>query len=58
MMMIGIYARITVTTRFACSLAGMSEGFNELLEFAEDGEEDDKLPSNLFDDLDGDEDER
>lgn len=39
-------------------MAGMSEGFNELLEFAEDGEEDDKLPSNLFDDLDGDEDER
>nr|XP_053653886.1 histone-lysine N-methyltransferase 2C-like isoform X6 [Cherax quadricarinatus] len=42
-------------------LLGMGGDFNALLEFAdgEDGEEDnEKLPSNLFDDLDGDEDER
>lgn len=38
----------------------MGGDFNALLEFAdEDGEEDnEKLPSNLFDDLDADEEER
>ncbi|KAK8388323.1 hypothetical protein O3P69_020366 [Scylla paramamosain] len=42
-------------------LLGMGGDFNALLEFAdgEDGEEDnEKLPSNLFDDLDADEEER
>lgn len=41
--------------------SGMGGDFNALLEFAdgEDGEEDnEKLPSNLFDDLDADEEER
>lgn len=38
----------------------MGGDFNALLKFAdgEDGEDNEKLPSNLFDDLDADEEER
>ncbi|XP_050716817.1 histone-lysine N-methyltransferase 2C-like isoform X5 [Eriocheir sinensis] len=50
-----------LTTMEDDDLLGMGGDFNALLEFAdgEDGEEDnEKLPSNLFDDLDADEEER
>lgn len=49
------------THNFLAQTSGMGGDFNALLEFAdgEDGEEDnEKLPSNLFDDLDADEEER